>query len=134
MIVAHRGNAAEFRENSIQSIRSALELGVKYIEFDVHLSKDRVPMLSHDSTLDRLFGVCASVLDTSSEELGRFGLARLDAAMTLVRAHCATAFIDLKAESIQRFGDAAVIRVMEHAEGHVLVSGNLGALKFARAN
>ncbi|MGE4340360.1 MAG: glycerophosphodiester phosphodiesterase family protein [Pigmentiphaga sp.] len=133
MIVAHRGNAAEFRENSIQAIRSALELGVNHIEFDVHLSEDLVPMLSHDSTLDRVFGVCGNVMDISSEELAKFGLARLDTVMMLVNAHKATAFVDLKPESIERFGNAAVVRVMNEIAGHVLVSWSLGALEFARA-
>lgn len=132
MIVAHRGNSAEFRENSLPAIRSALEIGVKFVEFDVHLSSDGVPVLSHDVTLDRMFGVAANVMDTHSDELRRFGLAALADAMALVRTYSATAFVDLKPESIDRFSHIAIDQVMKHAQDHVLVSWDLPSLLFAR--
>ena len=44
-LIAHRGNAAEFPENTLPAIRSALDLGVRYVEFDVQMSADRQPML-----------------------------------------------------------------------------------------
>jgi glycerophosphoryl diester phosphodiesterase len=36
-IVAHRGNAAEFPENTLESLRSAVDLGVRHLELDVQL-------------------------------------------------------------------------------------------------
>jgi glycerophosphoryl diester phosphodiesterase len=132
MIVAHRGNAAEFRENSIPAIRSALELGIKHVEFDVHLSKDGVPMVTHDHTLERLFGVAGNVMDLHSDELRRFGIAPLSDAMMLIRAYGATAFVDLKPESLRRFGRLAIGRVVEHAHDHVLVCWGLLPLFEAR--
>ncbi|XP_044232748.1 glycerophosphocholine phosphodiesterase GPCPD1 isoform X1 [Thunnus albacares] len=55
--VGHRGagstHAAKHhrvRENTIASFKSAAKHGAAYIEFDVHLSKDAVPIVYHDLT------------------------------------------------------------------------------------
>src|SRR5512141_2346350 len=53
-IIAHRGNAAEFPENTLQALESAVDLGLKHVEFDVQLTADNVPVVFHDSTLDRV--------------------------------------------------------------------------------
>ena len=53
-IIAHRGNATEFPENTLQSLASAVELGVKHLEFDVQLTADKVPVLLHDADLERV--------------------------------------------------------------------------------
>ena len=52
-IVGHRGNAAHAPENTIESFRQAVELGVDALELDVHLSADGHVVVIHDSTLDR---------------------------------------------------------------------------------
>lgn len=52
-VYAHRGNKAEYPENSLQAFTSAIELGVDGIEVDVQLTKDQHPMIIHDETLDR---------------------------------------------------------------------------------
>uniref|UniRef100_A0A8C4I4T6 Glycerophosphocholine phosphodiesterase 1 n=1 Tax=Dicentrarchus labrax TaxID=13489 RepID=A0A8C4I4T6_DICLA len=52
--VGHRGagstHAAKIRENTIASFKSAANHGAAYVEFDVHLSKDDVPIVYHDLT------------------------------------------------------------------------------------
>lgn len=55
--VGHRGagssSAAKhhrIRENTIASFKSAAKHGAAYVEFDVHLSKDDVPIIYHDLT------------------------------------------------------------------------------------
>uniref|UniRef100_A0A7N5ZX50 Glycerophosphocholine phosphodiesterase 1 n=1 Tax=Anabas testudineus TaxID=64144 RepID=A0A7N5ZX50_ANATE len=55
--VGHRGagstHAAKhqrIRENTIASFKSAAKHGAAYVEFDVHLSKDAVPIIYHDLT------------------------------------------------------------------------------------
>ncbi len=40
-------------ENTIESINKAIDLGLNYIEIDVKISKDEIPILLHDDTLDR---------------------------------------------------------------------------------
>lgn len=52
-IVAHRGGGNLAPENTLAAIKKGHELGHKMIEFDVTLSKDDVPFLLHDDTLNR---------------------------------------------------------------------------------
>lgn len=52
-IIAHRGASREEPENTLKAIRKAIEIGVDYIEIDVHLSRDGVPVVIHDDTLCR---------------------------------------------------------------------------------
>ncbi|MGW3019900.1 glycerophosphodiester phosphodiesterase [Streptomyces longwoodensis] len=53
--VAHRGDPYRFRENTLDSLRSALRLGADAVEVDVRLTRDGVPVLLHDDTLNRLW-------------------------------------------------------------------------------
>ncbi|KAG5879201.1 hypothetical protein JTB14_030160 [Gonioctena quinquepunctata] len=63
--VGHRGsgssfkakvqNCAEVRENTIASLKNAIEHGADFVEFDVQLSKDLIPIIYHD------FHVCISM-------------------------------------------------------------------------
>ncbi|XP_063774672.1 glycerophosphocholine phosphodiesterase GPCPD1 isoform X1 [Pseudophryne corroboree] len=56
--VGHRGagnsttaaKMAKIRENSVASLKSAANHGAAFVEFDVHLSKDLVPVIYHDLT------------------------------------------------------------------------------------
>jgi glycerophosphoryl diester phosphodiesterase len=50
---AHRGASAEAPENTLAAFRRALEAGADGIELDVHLSRDGIPVVLHDETLDR---------------------------------------------------------------------------------
>lgn len=54
--VAHRGDPYRVRENTLPSIRSAIERGADAVEVDVRVTRDGVPVLLHDSTLERLWG------------------------------------------------------------------------------
>ncbi|MFS2318968.1 glycerophosphodiester phosphodiesterase family protein [Maricaulis sp. D1M11] len=53
LVAAHRGAHLTVPENSLASIDRAVELGVDIVELDVRLTADGVPVLMHDSTLDR---------------------------------------------------------------------------------
>lgn len=52
-IMGHRGASGLEPENTLRSFRKAIELGVDYIECDVHATKDGHLVLIHDSTVDR---------------------------------------------------------------------------------
>ncbi|MFE7673110.1 glycerophosphodiester phosphodiesterase [Streptomyces albidoflavus] len=54
--VAHRGDPYQIRENTLPSLRSALDRGADAVEVDVRVTRDGVPMLLHDATLERLWG------------------------------------------------------------------------------
>lgn len=67
--VAHRGLlTTEFPENTISSFNNAAAHGYA-IELDVQLSKDGVPMVFHDNTLNRLTGKSGTIKDYTSSEL-----------------------------------------------------------------
>ena len=51
--IGHRGAARFAPENTLASIEKALELGFEYIEMDVRSTRDSVPVLLHDTTVDR---------------------------------------------------------------------------------
>jgi glycerophosphoryl diester phosphodiesterase len=52
-VIGHRGAAARAPENTLAGLRKAHELGAGWVEFDVMLSSDGVPILIHDETLER---------------------------------------------------------------------------------
>jgi glycerophosphoryl diester phosphodiesterase len=52
-IIGHRGAAGVAPENTLASFKEAVRLGSDWIEFDVRLSSDGVPVIVHDSTLKR---------------------------------------------------------------------------------
>lgn len=52
-VIGHRGACGLAPENTIASFRKAADLGVRWVEFDVHLSADGVPIVIHDDTVNR---------------------------------------------------------------------------------
>lgn len=52
--IGHRGAKAYAPENTIASFKKAVELGVDMVEFDVRITKDKYPVVFHDSRLRRL--------------------------------------------------------------------------------
>lgn len=76
VLYAHRGlhdNHSDAPENSMAAFRKAVEAGYG-IELDVQLTKDGVPVIFHDFTLDRICGVAGRVDAYTYEELQRFTL------------------------------------------------------------
>jgi glycerophosphoryl diester phosphodiesterase len=67
--IAHRGASAYAQENSAASFRKAFELGSDMIEVDVRITKDDVPIIAHDSSLNRLYGIDANVSELTLAEL-----------------------------------------------------------------
>ena len=53
IITAHRGASGCYPENCALAMRKAVEWGCDMIEFDLRMTKDGVPVLLHDATLDR---------------------------------------------------------------------------------
>lgn len=51
---AHRGGAGDHPENTLPAFAAAVDMGYRYIETDVHLTRDGVVMAFHDSVLDRV--------------------------------------------------------------------------------
>ncbi|WP_318552147.1 glycerophosphodiester phosphodiesterase [Kitasatospora fiedleri] len=53
--VAHRGDPYLHRENTLPAVSAALAAGADAVEVDVQLTRDGVPVLLHDRTLERLW-------------------------------------------------------------------------------
>ncbi|MET7606318.1 glycerophosphodiester phosphodiesterase [Streptomyces avermitilis] len=67
--VAHRGDPYRVRENTIDSLRSALRQGADAVEIDVRLTRDGVPVLLHDETLKRLWELDRPLRSLSWDEV-----------------------------------------------------------------
>lgn len=48
LVIGHRGAAGLAPENSLEALRAGLEAGADILEFDVRLTKDKIPVLVHD--------------------------------------------------------------------------------------
>lgn len=67
--IAHRGYSGKFDENTMIAFRKAIEYGAHGIETDVQLSKDGLPVIIHDETLDRTTNGRGFVKDFTFAEL-----------------------------------------------------------------
>lgn len=52
-VIGHRGACGKAPENTLASIHEAGRQGAQWVELDVVLSSDHVPMIYHDNTLNR---------------------------------------------------------------------------------
>ncbi len=75
-IIAHRGFSSIAPENTIAAFTAAIEHQADSIEFDVQLSADGIPVIIHDTTLQRTTGITGKV-----KELNLAQLKQLDAGL-----------------------------------------------------
>lgn len=71
LVYAHRGGAALAPENTIAAFDNGLALGADGLEFDVRLSRDGVPVVHHDPTLERTTSGRGDLAAFTADELGR---------------------------------------------------------------
>lgn len=71
ILIAHRGGAHEAPENTMASFRHAIEIGAKYVELDVQMSRDNELVVIHDETLDRTTDGSGPIREYTLEELKR---------------------------------------------------------------
>ena len=69
VVEGHRGYAAKYPENTLISYEAAIDLGVDCFEFDIWLSKDKVPVLMHDCNASRTCGVNKNLQDMTLDEI-----------------------------------------------------------------
>ena len=152
-IVAHRGYPARFPDNSLAGIQAAIEAGAKYIEVDIQLTSDHVPVLFHDRDLQRVCGTGGSVHQFSLSELGslnaaeavKFGkqfagtsITRLDELCELLSQHPdLTVFVEIKRISIKHFGadcvwQATLKQLSPISSQSIIISFNVEILALAQ--
>lgn len=72
LCVAHRGFSGKAPENTLAAVRMALALPyVQWMEIDVQLSRDGIPVVIHDYTLDRTTNGHGRVKDMDWEHIRR---------------------------------------------------------------
>ncbi len=129
-LVAHRGLPYRFPENSLWGFQAAIAAGATWLETDIQLTADRVPILYHDGTAQRLTGLSGAICDMPLSELQRCGVSypeRFGATfrgnpVTTLRQLCqlltdwpqVRVFLELKAESVLHYtADLFVERVLQ---------------------
>lgn len=152
-LVAHRGYTLHYPENTLLALRAAVEAGAHYLEFDVQLSADRIPVLFHDRDLQRMCGQSGAIHDYtlaqlrnfSVSEYGKFGyrfvgnpITTLQEVVAYLDSHPAVfAFVELKRLSLQTFGiDVVLDSVLPLLESikdqAIVISYSLEALRATR--
>ena len=67
--IAHRGGGEDHPENSLAAIAQAVDLGYRYVEIDIRATRDGVPVLFHDETLERMTGSGGGIEDLAWAEV-----------------------------------------------------------------
>ncbi len=75
-IISHRGASAYAPENTLEAFKLAVKMGSKDFEFDVHLTKDKIPVVHHDFHLLRTAGMKAEIADLNYADLKKINVAR----------------------------------------------------------
>lgn len=124
-IIAHRGYPRRFPENTLAGLEGAIAAGARWVEVDVQLTRDRVPVLFHDENIRRVCGMEGTISHYTFEGLrrfpaaepGRFGAryaheripALAEFAALLTRHPAVGAFVELKREALNSFGTETVL-------------------------
>ncbi len=124
-LVAHRGDMSTYPENSMLAFQAAIELGFTYVELDIQLSRDRVPIVIHDDNLKRTTGIDKNVRDLAADEINaiylnsstqsenRNELLKINTFKQVVEKLSVyskiTVFVEIKRQSIEHFGLSQVV-------------------------
>ena len=131
VLIGHRGEPDTWPENSLAGFEAVLSAGARYIETDVQLTADSVPVLSHDPSLLRVTGQDVVITATQYQTVRtipagyqeRFGdkyqdfrIARLDEFVGLLQQWPrAKAFVEIKQASIIAHGKTRVVDTVMNA-------------------
>lgn len=81
-IVGHRGARALEPENTLAAVQRGMDCA-DYVEIDVRLSRDGIPVVIHDATVDRTTGGTGAVRDLTIEELQKLDAGKGEGIPTL---------------------------------------------------
>lgn len=100
--IAHRGASAYALENSAEALRKAAELGADMVEIDIRVTADNLPVVIHDSSLKRVYGVAGNVADLSMDALRQLSaddqtVMSFEDAIRICRELGLGAYLDIKA-------------------------------------
>lgn len=111
---AHRGawsKAEGVLENSLEAIESAKASGFPMVEVDIQLSRDGIPVVYHDETLDRLHAKALSIRGTDASEL--WEVARVPTLQMILELKPAPGLFNLELKTSRIEGEALERKVVE---------------------
>jgi len=76
-VFGHRGSAGTHPENTLESFRAAVASGVRYLEFDVHMTRDGEVVVAHDNHLARMCGLERTIPEMTYAELAAADAGRM---------------------------------------------------------
>jgi glycerophosphoryl diester phosphodiesterase len=118
LAIAHRGGAGLAAENTLEAFGRSYALGVRYLETDIRLTADGVPVVFHDADLARVTGRPGAIRRTRREDLPP-QIPTLEAALLAYPDACFT--IDIKDDTA--IAPLAEVLRRTDAAGRVCVAG-----------
>lgn len=109
-VIAHRGGAARWPENTLLAFENAMKLGVDMLELDVHLTRDEALVVAHDESVDRCTNGHGAVRDFRLSELQQ-----LDAAAHHENFRNQGVCIPTLDEALRRFPSARLHIELKHS-------------------
>lgn len=67
-IIAHRCGTDKYQEQTIQAARFSLENGVDLVEVDIRFTADNIPVVIHDATPEKLYGISTPVCEITEKD------------------------------------------------------------------
>lgn len=104
-IIVHRGLQDEHPENTLESFQAAFDYGFEYLELDIVFTKDKIPVVFHDLTLDRMTDINGNVWDYNFSELdsilidGKYSIPSLDEFLKKYKNSFKQVFVDIKEDA-----------------------------------
>ncbi len=144
-LIAHRGYAAAYPENTLPAFQAAIDLGVKWLECDLQMTADGVPVIIHDTNLIRVAGKSVEVLSSpeavvlsSALEEGVYPPTLNQLLSLLVQNPDVRLFLEFKTESLDAFGlekvfDSVWSKVAELKKRVIPISYSSRLCYYARA-
>ncbi|HIE18948.1 TPA: glycerophosphodiester phosphodiesterase [Candidatus Bathyarchaeota archaeon] len=124
-VTGHRGAAGLEPENTLRSIRKAIELGVDRVEIDVRVTRDGYLVVIHDETMDRTTNGHGYVKDLTLNEIRRLDAGKGEIIPTLEEVLSLTkGQVTLQVELKAREATEPVVHLIErnNAEREVVIT------------
>ena len=134
LAIAHRGDPVGHRENTLPAFAAAVALGADMVELDLRRTRDGVIVALHDQTLERLWGVDASVGELDWSEVAALGsgerrIPTLDEALAVVPCEL---MIDFTRREVVP-GALSAVQAAGAIGRSLFVSGNVPGLRMLRS-
>lgn len=147
-VTAHRGSPFTAPENTLAALEQAIDDGADYIEIDVQLTADGVPVLWHDNDMMRIFGLPERIPDVRMEDIAELDagswfddsfanqrIATLSKAIDTVKGRVRL-FIDLKPNRNEQALVKAVIKLLQEknaTNGTIIAASDWPSLELAKS-